>query len=129
MNTRFKSFLMAATIILFLCLITAAPVNVWFLITSGSYTIPAESTIFSFEPTLMNNTAENLWTYGKDNERFYHCSEGCADYLMVSRADAILCAGFNEHDFKTWCTRYVLLRPTIIQLLEKEASDFRTDVK
>ena len=118
MKTRFKSFLMAATIFLFLCLITAAPANVWFLITYRSYTVPAESTIFSFEPTLMNDADENSWTYGKDNERFYYHGLEGADYFMVSRTDAMSCSGFNEHDFKTWCTQYV----------NAQGSDYNTTV-
>lgn len=107
MKTRFKSFLLAATIIIFLGFITAAPVNLWFLVTSATYTVPAESTIFSFEPTRMNDSSENSWVYGMDNERYYYRRDADEDYVMLLKSDAIDCSGFNEHDFKTWCTQYV----------------------
>jgi hypothetical protein len=107
MKTRFKSFLLAATIIVFLGFITAAPANVWFMITSTGYIIPAESTIFSFEPTLMNDSTENAWIYGMDNARYYYRPDADEDYLMLLKSDAIECSGFNEHNFETWCAQHV----------------------
>jgi hypothetical protein len=115
MKAEIKSSIVVAMIFLFLCFITAAPANLWLLITAKSYTIPAESTIFSFEPTRMNNALGGSWIYAMDNERYYYQAASTADYYMLRKEDALTCEGFDANDFNTWCTQQVTLQRNALE--------------
>ncbi|WP_415772305.1 hypothetical protein [Pseudomonas sp. LB3P38] len=65
--------------------------------------IPAESSIFSFEPYEINQGSSSYWIYGQDRENYYYFSyEATAPYIYIPRANA--CQGFDQRNFKTWCT-------------------------
>ena len=61
------------TIFLFLAVatlfasITPTLSNLWLLATGDGYSIPTGSSLFSFQPTLMNQGSGDWWIYGRDN--------------------------------------------------------------
>ncbi|HAK61594.1 MAG TPA: hypothetical protein DCO77_14665 [Nitrospiraceae bacterium] len=75
-------------------LITAAymPVleNGWHLLTGRGYKIPAESSIFSFKPTVMNSGSGEWWLYGEDSTHYYYLDNN----TKISREAAETCRGF-----------------------------------
>jgi len=45
--------------------------NLWLIVTENYYKIPKESSIFTFEPTKMNEGSGGWWIYGEDNLNYY----------------------------------------------------------
>jgi hypothetical protein len=78
--------------------------NLWGVITGRGFMIPAESSIFSFKVTVMNEGSGEWWLYGEDRDAFYAFT-GAADrpYVRMTRAAAAKCAGFQPHELSTWC--------------------------
>lgn len=65
--------------------------------------IPAESSIFSFEPYEINKGSSSYWIYGQDRENYYYFSyEAAKPYMFISKVND--CHGFDRLDFKTWCS-------------------------
>lgn len=80
--------------------------NLWDLLTGVGYEIPAESSVFSFRATVMNEGSGEWWMYGEDGRNFYGVpvnDAGTAKYLVFPREKAAGCRGFDAHDTATWC--------------------------
>jgi hypothetical protein len=78
--------------------------NLWLLSTGEGYRIPVESSIFTFDATVMNNGSGDWWLYGEDSKNFYrYTGEPERPYVVYSRARAASCKGFDLHDGATWC--------------------------
>nr|BFD38686.1 hypothetical protein FFPRI1PSEUD_01850 [Pseudomonas sp. FFPRI_1] len=64
--------------------------------------IPAESSIWSFEPTLINQGASSYWLYGEDRHYYFYFSyTKDQPYRLIAKNN--LCPGFDKHDVQTWC--------------------------
>jgi hypothetical protein len=57
--------------LLSLCVFSQAPTNVWLLLTENAYFVPKESSIWSFEATVLNQGSGNWWVCGEDSRYFY----------------------------------------------------------
>lgn len=78
--------------------------NVWLLATGEGYVIPAESSVFTFEATAMNEGSGDWWLYGEDGNNFYRYTGGSPHaYVTYDKTRAGTCQGFDRHDVKTWC--------------------------
>jgi hypothetical protein len=96
----------AALLVLLILLITPVATNLWLLAIEPVYVIPAESTIFTFEPTVMNPGSGDWWIYGEDRSNFYHFTgENPSSYVSYSRKLAAQCTGFEPTNHDTWCVR------------------------
>jgi hypothetical protein len=86
-----------------ICLATPLASNATMLLMDRSNFIPAESSIFSFEPYVINDGSSNYWLYGQDRTYYYHFTY-LADvpYLYIPRKNT--CAGFDRADVRTWCS-------------------------
>lgn len=81
--------------------------NGWSLLTGRGYVIPAESSLFAFDATVMNKGSGEWWLYGEDGRYYYHFTgSGAPPYLKIDRAAAERCRGFDRHREETWraCT-------------------------
>ena len=88
--------------LLIACVATQLGSNAWMLLTDRSNTLPTESSIFSFEPYVINEGSSNYWLYGQDRNYYYHFTyQADAPYLYITRKNA--CAGFDRADVRTWC--------------------------
>lgn len=64
--------------------------------------IPAESSIFSFEPYEVNQGSSSYWIYGQDSDNYYYFSyEATSPYIFILKSNH--CHGFDRLNFKTWC--------------------------
>lgn len=77
--------------------------NLWLSWTDSDYRVPAQSSYFSFTPTVMNSGSGGWWDYGEDGHYFYHFTGGTPSYRAISRDAAARCAAFNRHDVNSWC--------------------------
>ncbi|MDT9581148.1 hypothetical protein [Stenotrophomonas indicatrix] len=85
-----------------ICLTTPLASNAAMLLMDRSNFIPAQSSIFSFEPYVINEGSSNYWLYGQDRNYYYHFTyRADAPYLYITRKNA--CAGFDRADVRTWC--------------------------
>lgn len=65
--------------------------------------IPAESSVFSFEPVEVNQGSSNTWIYGQDRQHYFHFSyEPAVPYLFILKSNT--CPGFDRLNVKTWCS-------------------------
>jgi hypothetical protein len=77
--------------------------NLWMLLTGNGYTIPRESSVFTFHPTEMNDGAGDWWIYGEDDQFYYFIADGGARYKIYPREKADTCPHFSPTSFETWC--------------------------
>ncbi|ROL82306.1 hypothetical protein BLX41_02785 [Pseudomonas protegens] len=64
--------------------------------------IPAESSIWTFEPTLINQGSSSYWLYGEDwHYYFYFSYAEDQPYRLIAKNNP--CPGFDRHDVGTWC--------------------------
>lgn len=101
------------------------------LIASRGYFIPADSSIFTFDPTVENSGSGEWWHYGEDLTHYYY-GGGCLDeqplvllakelphydydneeacrYLKIRKYNN--CEGFNSEDYSTWCEAEIRTQP------------------
>ncbi len=78
--------------------------NTWLLIIEPANTIPTESSIWGFSPTVMNSGSGDWWIYGEDEQNFYYFT-GSAErpYVVMSKSAARDCVGFDSTDHLSWC--------------------------
>lgn len=63
---------------------------------------PAETSIFTFNPYVINEGSSAYWIYGEDGGNDYHFTyEAGREYLLMSKDQS--CPGFKEDDVMTWC--------------------------
>lgn len=80
-----------------------ALLNGWSVLTGRGYVVPAESSVFAFEPTLMNPGSGEWWLYGEDARHYFHFTgTGAPPYTKIARSAAARCRGFDRHDVGTW---------------------------
>ena len=48
--------------------------NLWMLLTDASNYIPDPSSVFTFQPTRIDNGSGGYWRYGEDNNNYYYFS-------------------------------------------------------
>ncbi len=76
--------------------------NLMLLAMDRDNAIPQGSSIFTFEPTVINAGSSSYWLYGKDRSRYYH-------FTYNERGEQISmpienhCPGFDPHQVATWC--------------------------
>lgn len=64
--------------------------------------IPAESSIWTFEPTRINQGAASYWLYGEDRHYYFYFSYAeDQPYRRIAKNNS--CPGFDRHDVGTWC--------------------------
>ncbi|QEI04411.1 hypothetical protein FXN63_00085 [Pigmentiphaga aceris] len=77
--------------------------NSWMLLTDRGNFIPAESSIFSFEPYVINPGSSNYWIYGEDGKHYYYFSyDRTTPYAFIAKSNS--CPNFDRLNFKTWCS-------------------------
>lgn len=66
--------------------------------------IPEESSIWTFEPTLINQGSANYWLYGEDQQHYFYFSYAAeGPYQVIARNNR--CESFDKHDYRTWCAQ------------------------
>ena len=77
--------------------------NLFMLLMDRDNFIPAQSSVFTFEPYQVSQGSSNYWLYGEDEHYYYHFTY-LADvpYLYIPRKNT--CAGFDRADVRTWCS-------------------------
>lgn len=77
--------------------------NAWLLLTDRHNFIPAESSIFFFDPYVIDSGSGGYWHYGKDRKYYYHFTyDPAAPYLYIPIDNT--CPHFNREDISTWCS-------------------------
>jgi hypothetical protein len=90
--------------ILLILLVTPVAGNLWLLLIEPLYVIPRESSISTFEPTVMNPGSGDWWIYGEDKSHFYYFTgESPSLYVMYPKKLAAQCVGFQPINYETWC--------------------------
>jgi len=90
---------------IFLTTHTPCAANIWCLLTGRGYSIPEESSVFTFRTLRMNDGSGEWWLYGEDtNNYYYFTGETSRPYIAFSKNEAIHCKGFEITDYTTWCT-------------------------
>lgn len=85
---------------------TPLVINLWFLAIDPVYVIPKESSIFVFEPTVMNTGSGDWWLYGEDRLYYYHFTgEEGEPTVSYRKGLALKCKGFDPTNYRTWCKR------------------------
>lgn len=78
-------------------------INAWMLLTDRHNFIPAESSIFFFDPYIIDEGSGGYWHYGKDRRYYYHFTyEPAAPYLYIPIDNK--CPYFDRENFRTWCS-------------------------
>ncbi|QKW58952.1 hypothetical protein HUT07_12090 [Stenotrophomonas sp. NA06056] len=86
-----------------ICLATQLASNAAMLLMDRSNFIPAQSSIFFFEPSVINDGSSNYWLYGQDRTYYYHFTyQADAPYLYIPRNNT--CVDFDRTDVRTWCS-------------------------
>jgi hypothetical protein len=79
--------------------------NAWLMLTGQGYEIPEESSIFTFNATVMNNGSGEWWIYGEDGRNYYHYTGGSPrSYIALAKAQSTKCPAFDRHSITTWCS-------------------------
>ena len=102
-----RLLLVASTIVTGLAVASlATPLgsNLWLLATGRGFFIPAESSVFSFHATKMNEGSGEWWLYGQDDERLFALHPSQPVYVSAQFASQVDCRAFDAGDFETWCS-------------------------
>ncbi|MCF7750866.1 hypothetical protein KQ945_08925 [Bacillus subtilis subsp. subtilis] len=92
--------LLAAVIVC--CLATQVGSNAMMLLLDRGNVIPEESSIFWFDPYVVNSGSSNYWLYARDRTYYYHftyLADAPYVYLPVDNT----CPGFERGNVRTWC--------------------------
>lgn len=77
--------------------------NALMLLMERSNFIPAESSIWAFEPYEINQGSSSYWLYGEDRVNYYNFAYSPENaYRLIAKNNQ--CAGFDKRDVRTWCT-------------------------
>lgn len=91
-----------AIALLGLLLFTQLVNNTLMLLMDRSNFIPAEASIFSLEPYLINEGSSAYWLYAEDSINYYHFTyEHGRKYVIMNKS--LNCPNFNKNDVRTWC--------------------------
>ena len=104
MKKQVSKTVLIIAVILLLLLSVSSPVlsNAWLLLTDSANYIPANSNIFTFEPTQIDSGSGSYWRYGEDHSNYYYFSEQARDTYFYTPKDKP-CVGFDRLDYLTWC--------------------------
>lgn len=77
--------------------------NCWLLLTERDNFIPAESSVFTFEPYVMSHNSEDWWIYARDKKNYYYFfhDQYPNTYFYIDRYNK--CPKFNKYNVNTWC--------------------------
>lgn len=84
------------------CLTTHITTNATMMLFEKTNVLPAESSIFWFDPYVINQGSSNYWLYARDRKFYYHFlyqHDARYVYLPVNNT----CPGFDRADIRTWC--------------------------
>ncbi|NRF70393.1 hypothetical protein HLB44_25640 [Aquincola sp. S2] len=85
---------------------TPALSNAWRLLTSRGFVLPAESSIWRFRVTQMNEGSGGWWLYGEDDRYYYRfIGRDEAPYEKITRREALRCQGFDARRYESWCRK------------------------
>lgn len=108
------SFLLASlsvvAAVVALLLFTPASSNLWLLATKRGFTLPDESSIFTFRVTELSAERWEWWSYAEDGDYFY--ARGQRDglyYIAYPRLKVTECSTFQPRDWRTWCEQFQIL--------------------
>ncbi|MFJ2530500.1 MULTISPECIES: hypothetical protein [Pseudomonas] len=77
--------------------------NAVMLLMERSNFIPAQSSIWTFEPYEINQGSSSYWLYGEDRVNYYSFTYTPETaYRLIAKNNQ--CAGFDKRDVRTWCT-------------------------
>ena len=79
--------------------------NLWSLATGVGWHVPAESSVFTFTETRGSGGSAEWWSAGEDSRNYYTLDPEADGYLVIARADAARCRGFDRFDASTWCRK------------------------
>jgi hypothetical protein len=102
MKQKLVTLSLVAAFIVF-AFVTPVVENLWHLATGTGFAIPKESSLVTFRVTHMNPGSGEWWLYGEDFRHFYGVPDEGAAYLIFPRASVSECAGFDPHNYRTWC--------------------------
>lgn len=91
-----------ATACAVLLVVTPTAGNLWDIVTGAGFEIPAESSIFTFRVTRMNDGSGEWWLYGEDGRFFYGLPDD-GPYVAYPRDRAARCPEFDPQNIRTWC--------------------------
>ncbi|TQV80511.1 hypothetical protein [Denitrobaculum tricleocarpae] len=74
----------------------------WMLEGTGSFFIPAESDIWSFEVTRNNPGSGSWWLFARDHQHYFALSAERPEYIYIRRDNS--CDAFDALKLETWCT-------------------------
>ena len=64
--------------------------------------IPAQSSIWTFEPYEINQGSSSYWLYGEDRDNYYFFAYVPEhSYRVIAKDNG--CASFDKRDVRTWC--------------------------
>jgi|GEM_PF-1028677 len=83
--------------------------NLWGVLTGNGFTIPEESSVFTFRVTQMNEGSGEYWLYGMDKNYYYSQmrSDEKKTYIKISKEKAKEIESFDKTNFKTWDYEYL----------------------
>ena len=103
MSAKRAVCLAIAVALLGVLLFTRVVGNGLMLIMERENFVPAEASIFTLDPYVINEGSSSYWLYAEDNDNYYHFTyEPGREYLLMSKDQP--CPGFQRDDFSTWCT-------------------------
>lgn len=101
---RSRLILLAVFVLAIAVLATPVMSNALMLLMDNENFIPAESSVWTFEPYEINQGSSNHWIYGEDRVNYYYFDYTPeTPYRLIARRNQ--CVGFDKRDVRTWCTR------------------------
>lgn len=83
-------------------LTTPLPGNLFMLLMDRENFIPAQSSLFTFEPYQVSQGSSNYWLYGEDDHYYYHFTyEPAHPYRYIAKDNQ--CPAFDRDDVRSWC--------------------------
>lgn len=102
MSAKRAAFTFATLALLGVLLFTHAFSNSLMLMMERENFLPAEASIFTLNPYVINEGSSSYWIYAEDSSNYYHFTyEPGREYLVMSKDQS--CPGFKKEDVMTWC--------------------------
>lgn len=102
MNAKHAACITAVLAVLSVLLFSNAVSNSLMLLMDRVNFLPAATSIFTFNPYVINEGSSAYWIYGEDSSNYYHFTyESGREYLLMSKDQS--CPGFKKDDAMTWC--------------------------
>ncbi|MHB9801209.1 hypothetical protein ACYCAX_25790 [Pseudomonas sp. MT3] len=102
MNAKRTALLLLAIALLGVLLFTRLASNALMLLMDRNNFIPAEASILTLAPYVINEGSSSYWLYAEDGSNYYHFTyEPGREYLVMSKSQH--CPAFEKEDVRTWC--------------------------